>query len=168
MEAVLDDIEDTAETIMDLNAKIKNLECIIRPLVRNIAPELLALHAVSDVAAAGFIGHAGDLTNVRNASAFAMRSGTAPMECSSGRREAVRVNLGGDRQLNRLLHTAAMSQVRRSGHPGRIYYDRKRGEGKTHLSAMRCLKRTLATVVYYRLREVDKRLRGGKELDIAA
>lgn len=160
MEAALDDIEDAAETIMRLNQRIKAVELVIRPLVREIAPELLDLHGISDVAAAGFIGHTGDLSNVRNSSAFAMRCGAAPIECSSGRREAVRVNLGGDRQLNRLLHTAAMSQVRRPGHSGRLYYDRKRAEGKTHLAAMRCLKRTLATIVYYRLREADKRLRG--------
>jgi transposase len=83
-----------------------------------------------------------------------MKSGTAPISCSSGRHESVRVNLGGDRQLNRLLHIVAMSQVRRNNHPGRVYYDRKRAEGKTHLAAMRCLKRTLATVIFYRLREI--------------
>jgi transposase len=168
IEAVLDDIEDSADTIIRINGKIKDIEVIIRPLVRKIAPELLDMHGVSDVAAAGLIGHAGDLSNVRNAAAFAMRSGAAPIECSSGKREAVRVNLGGDRQLNRLLHTAAMSQVRRSGHPGRLYYDRKRAEGKTHLAAMRCLKRTLATVVFYRLRQADERLRRGLDLDAAA
>jgi hypothetical protein len=43
-------------------------------------------------------------------------------------------------------------------HPGRQYYDRKRAEGKTHPSAMRCLKRQLATVVYYRLSAVQDRL----------
>jgi transposase len=170
MEAALDEIEDAAETIVLLNQKIKDIESIIRPLVRDIAPELLDVHGISDVAAAGFIGHAGDLSNVRNASSFAMKCGTAPIECSSGRRESVRVNLGGDRQLNRLLHTAAMSQVRRSDHVGRSYYDRKRSEGKTHLEAMRCLKRTLTTIVYYRLREADKRLRvrAGHPLGIAA
>jgi len=157
-EAVLDEIVDAAQTIIDLNSKIKRVKQIIQPIVREVAPELLDLYGVSDVAAAGFIGHTGDLSNVRNASAFAMRCGAAPLECSSGKKSAVRVNLGGDRQLNRLLHTAAMSQVRCTGHVGRTYYDRKRNEGKTHLAAMRCLKRQLATIVYYRLREAAGRL----------
>ncbi len=43
--------------------------------------------------------------------------------------------------------------------------DRKRAEGKTHLAAMRCLKRILATVVYYRLRAVDRTLTT-RELDV--
>jgi len=156
--AVLDEIEDAAETIQRLNLKIKEVEQVIRPLVRRIAPELLDLHGVSEVAAAGLIGHTGDLRNLRDAAAFAMKCGASPIQCSSGKREAVRVNLGGDRQLNRLLHVAAMSQVRRSDHPGRVYYDRKRTEGKTHLGAMRCLKRTLATIIFYRLRAVHRRL----------
>jgi transposase len=168
MSATLDDIIDAAERIILLNARIKRVESIIRPMVREIAPELLEIHGVSEVAAAGLIGHTGDLRGTRDASAFAMKCGAAPVECSSGRRETVRVNLGGDRQLNRILHTAALSQVRRSGHPGRLYYDRKRAEGKTHLASMRCLKRTLATIVFYRLREADKRLHADILGDAAA
>jgi hypothetical protein len=34
----------------------------------------------------------------------------------------------------------------------RRYYERKRAEGKTNLAALRCLKRVLAGIVYYRLR----------------
>jgi transposase len=168
VDASLDDLIDAAESIIHLNVKIKLAESRLRPIVRALAPELLELHGVSDVAAAGLIGHAGDLANLRNAAAFAMKSGTAPIECSSGRRESVRVNIGGDRQLNRLLHTAAMSQVRTKDHAGRLYYDRKRAEGKTHLASMRCLKRTLATIVFLRLREVDRRLRARDGLRFAA
>lgn len=68
----------------------------------------------------------------------------------------MRVNTGGDRQLNRLLHTIAMTQVRTEDHVGRRYYERKRAEGKTHLAALRRLKRVLAGIVYYRLRTADQ------------
>ena len=71
---------------------------------------------------------------------------------------AVRVNRVGDRQLNRLLHVIAVAQVAAKEHPGRRYYDRKRAKGKTHPSAMRCLKRQLASVVYYRLSAIQDRL----------
>jgi transposase len=167
--AVLDELEDAAEAIQRLNVKIRSTEGAIRELVRRLAPELLSLHGISDVAAAGLIGHSGDMRNLRNAAAFATKCGAAPVQCSSGRRESVRVNLGGDRQLNRLLHVVAMSQVRRCGHPGRKYYERKRAEGKTHLAAMRCLKRTLATIIFYRLRDADRRLtEEGRDLILAA
>ena len=35
--------------------------------------------------------------------------------------------------------------------PGQDYYRRKRDQGKTHLEALRCLKRRLSDVVYRRL-----------------
>ena len=166
-EAILDDIEDSAQTVADLNERIKRSEKIIQSLLKENAKELLAVRGISHVAAAGIIGHAGDLRNIRNASAFAMKCGVAPVQCSSGKRESVRVNLGGNRQLNRILHTTAMSQVRCTGHPGRIYYDKKRAEGKTHLSAMRCLKRSLATVIFYRLQQINDDLFDGERFEIA-
>lgn len=166
--AVLDEIDDACETIAGLNVKIKATEAHIRPLVRGVAQKLLEVHGISDVAAAGIIGHAGDIRNCRNASAFANKCGVAPVDCSSGRSSTVRLNIGGDRQLNRLLHVAAMSQVRCAGHAGRNYYDRKRAEGKSHLAAMRCLKRTLATIVFYRLRAVDALLFADVTAPVAA
>jgi transposase len=102
------------------------------------------------VVAPGLVGHAGAMTNCRNAAAFAVKCRAAPVPCWSGRHIAVR--LGGDRQLNRLLPAIAMTQVRTPAHPDRLYYERKRSEGKVHRSALRCLKRQLATVVYCRLR----------------
>jgi len=103
------------------------------------------------VVAAGVIGRAGSLGNCRDASAFAMRAGVAPVPCSSGRSHTLRLNTGGNRQLNRRLHVVALTQIQSVDHSGRRYYDRKRTEGKTHRAAMRALKRQLATVVFYRL-----------------
>lgn len=157
-QAVLDEMRFNLESIERLDAEIARLERAINPFVKKLAPELLEIHGVSNIVAAGLIGHCGNLNNVRNADAFAMRSATAPVSCSSGRNISVRVNTGGNRQLNRLLHIIALIQVRSSEHRGRVYYDRKRQEGKTHLAAMRSLKRRLATVVYYKLRLSQTRM----------
>jgi len=156
--ALVDDLEDAAEAILRLTAKIRLAERQLKALTAEIGSDLMAVHGVSSVVAAGLIEHAGDLRNYRNAGAFAAKCGAAPVPCSSGRHVAVRVNTGGDRQLNRLLHVIAVAQVATTTHPGRQYYERKRAEGKTHLAAMRCLKRQLATVVYYRLSAVQARL----------
>jgi transposase len=145
-------------TVERLNAEIRKLERLMSPFVKRLAPELLELCGISVVTAAGLIGHAGDIGNLRNAAAFAMRSATAPIPWSSGRNQTVRINSGGDRQLNRLLHVIAMTQVRSADHPGRRYYERKKAEGKTPRSAVRALKRQLATVVFYRLRLCQTRL----------
>lgn len=151
--ALVDELIDGTEDILRINGRVRRATKHMRPLVRAMSSRLLDLRGVSTIVAAGLIGHTGDLRNLRDASAFAMKAGVAPIQASSGRSAAVRLNTGGDRQLNRLLHVIAMTQTRTPGHEGRQYYDRKRGEGKTHRAAMRCLKRQLATVVYYRLRE---------------
>jgi transposase len=158
VDALVDEIAEACEDIERCTKRIRGIEQLLRPFVKRVAPELLALKGISTVGAAGMIGHAGNLSNCRSASAFAMRSGTAPVPCSSGRHQAVRVNCGGDRQLNRLLHVIALNQVRYADHVGRVYYDRKRKEGKTHAAAFRSLKRQLATVVFYRLQSCHQRL----------
>ena len=107
------------------------------------------------ISAAGLIGHIGSTLNYRNADAFASHAGTAPVQCSSGKYQSVRLNTGGNRQLNRCLHNIANSQMHATGHAGKVYYDRKRSEGKTHREAMRCLKRRLAAVVFRALKSAS-------------
>jgi transposase len=62
-----------------------------------------------------------------------------------------RLNRGGDRQLNRALHTIALS---RSHHDPatRAYQQRLLASGKTPREARRCLKRQLARRYYHYLR----------------
>lgn len=157
-DALIEEIDEAILDIRRLSTAVAQLERQLRPFVRRLAPELLTLRGVSTVVAAGLIGHAGNLRSCRNASAFAMRAGAAPVPCSSGRNSSVRVNTGGDRQLNRLLHVIALVQKRTPNHPGQLYYARKRAEGKTHRAAMRSHKRQLATVVFYRLRPLRERV----------
>lgn len=158
--AVRTEIEFASTRLRLLAEQIAELERRLRPLVKPWRA-VMALVGVSDRVAAGLIGHAGDLRNLRSAAAFAMRSGVAPVVCSSGRNQHVRVNHAGDRQLNRLLHIIALVQRRTHDHAGQHYYARKLAEGKTPRSAMRCLKRRLATIVYYRLLEDTTRLQHG-------
>jgi transposase len=133
---------------------------VLSPLVKILAPELLAIPGISTVTAAGLIGHAGDMRNTRNSDAFAMRTATAPLQWSSGKTQSVRINTGGNRQLNRLLYIVALVQLRFRAYAGRIYFDRKCAEGKTPKAAMRPLKRQLSTIVYFRLRLCQERIEG--------
>jgi transposase len=53
-----------------------------------------------------------------------------------------RLDRGGDRSLNRVLHQAVIS--RRKHDPRKIaYIERRRSEGKSEREAIRCLKRYL-------------------------
>lgn len=148
---VVDELHDLLADVQRIQEAIADLEKRLRPFVERLAPRLLELRGCSIISAAGLIGHTGPIVNYRSADAFASHAGTAPIPCSSGKHSSVRLNTGGNRQLNRCLHTIANTQIRTSNHVGKAYYDRKRAEGKTHREAMRCLKRRLARVVFHLL-----------------
>jgi transposase len=91
--------------------------------------------------------HAG---RVRSEAAFAALAGVSPLEASSGQRARHRLNRGGDRALNRALHTVALTRLR--CHPEtREYAERRTRAGKTHREIKRCLKRSIARRLYRRI-----------------
>ena len=95
---------------------------------------------------------------------FAAFTGTAPIEASSGDVRRHRLSRRGNRQMNKVLHTAAKTQIRLGG-PGRVYYERKLAEGKSPMEALRSLKRQLSDVVHRRLLADHQRslaVRGGQ------
>jgi transposase len=72
-----------------------------------------------------------------------MQDLTPLLPASSGQTVRHRLDPGGDRQLNRALHTIIVS--RRKNHaPTIAYIERKTRERKSVREAMRCLKRHLA------------------------
>jgi transposase len=80
-----------------------------------------------------------------------MLSGTAPVPASSGRTDRHRLNRLGDRQLNRAIHTIAVTRMR--CHPDtRTYVDCRRAEGKTDREIRRSIKRYLARHLYRTLK----------------
>lgn len=92
---------------------------------------------------------------VRSEAAFAALSGTAPLEASSGQRTRHRLNRGGDRDLNRALHTVAITRMR--CHPEtRAYHANRTAQGKTHRDIRRCLKRALARRLYRRIQTATR------------
>jgi transposase len=67
---------------------------------------------VAAITAAKIMGETGDPRRFRSAPAFAAMSGTALIPASSGQTSRHRLNRGGNRQLNRALHTIALTQSR--------------------------------------------------------
>jgi transposase len=76
-----------------------------------------------------------------------MLAGAAPVQASSGQVVRHRLNRGGDRQLNRALHTIVMLRQVHHG-PTRAYTDRRIAQGKSQREIRRCLKRTVARQLY--------------------
>ena len=83
----------------------------------------------------------------RNEAAFARLAGVAPLEASSGQNTRHRLNRRGDRQLNRALHTIAVTRSRYCPHT-QAYIAKRTAEGKTPRKAQRCLKRYIARQIY--------------------
>lgn len=108
---------------------------------------LLGLSGVGPLTAAKLIAETGDVARFRSADAFAMLAGVAPIPASSGQTERMRLNRGGNRQLNRALYSIAFIQAMHYP-PAQAYMARKRAEGKTWREAVRALKRHLARVVF--------------------
>ncbi len=109
------------------------------------------LQGVGPVVAARVLADVGDVTRFADRNRFASWTGTAPLEASSGEQ-----NRAGNRRMNYMIHIAAISQIRLDTY-GRIYYRRKRAEGKKPLEAIRCLKRRNSDAIYRQLLEDAQR-----------
>jgi transposase len=133
----------TAERTLAADQEARALAKELRVLVRAMAPVLLAQPGVGPVTAAQLLiswSHPGRL---RSEAAFAMLAGVAPIPASSGRVVRYRLNRGGDRQLNRALHTIVM--IREAWHePTKRYVARRTAEGKSQREIRRCLTRAVA------------------------
>ena len=77
-----------------------------------------------------------------------MLAGVAPIPASSGNNQRHRLNRGGDRQLNRCLHTMVSTRLGHKDPATIAYYERRRQEGKTDKEIRRCLKRFIARKIY--------------------
>ncbi|WP_231100727.1 transposase [Mycobacterium avium] len=109
------------------------------------------------VLAAKILGHVGNIDRFPTEHHFASYTGSAPLEASSGNNTRHRLNTGGNRSLNCVLHIIATCQIRDIG-PGQDYYRRKVSEGKTPAEARRALKRRLSNVIYRTMRRDQRNL----------
>jgi len=113
---------------------------------------------VGPLTAAALVAGTGDPGRFRSPDAFAMLAGVAPIPASSGQTQRMRLNRGGNRQLNRALHVIALVQSR-CHLPAKTYIARKIAEGKSWRDAIRCLKRQLVRTVFGLLVEGSRQVR---------
>lgn len=142
---LVDDIETQTTSI-------RWAEHQLRPLITPLVPTVMAIDGIGLVGAATIIAHVGtDPARFATPAKFARYSGTAPVPAHSGTTTRHhRLDRGGNRQLNRVTHTAARTQAR-TGRTGRPYYDKKRAQGFTDKDATRSLKRHISTAIYHAL-----------------
>lgn len=112
-------------------------------------PALAPLDAICGVAplTAGLLAAELGRHHFASDAQLASYAGVAPLEASSGERCRHRLNRGGNRQLNALVHRIVLVQLRCSPE-ARAYVARRVAEGKTRREAIRCLKRYLARRIF--------------------
>ena len=148
-------LRSTARRAIALTTEAGELESELHQLVHALAPTLLAEPGVGPITAAQLLSSWSHPGRFRSEAAFASLAGAAPIPASSGQVTRHRLNRGGDRQLNRALHTIALSRL---GHhqETKRYAARRQAEGKTPREIRRCLKRHLARRLYRILEATSK------------
>lgn len=140
-----------------LLVRIAGLERDLKALVAPLAPNLLAIPGVGVVWAAVLLSQVGDVGRFSSSARMARWAGCAPIPVFSSGRDRHRLHRGGNRQMNRVLHSIGVVQVR-FHEPAREFV-RSRRETKGKKGAYRALKRHLMDVVY-RAMKADQAGRG--------
>lgn len=146
-----------AEVARDLLGDVRSLGAratiFERRIGRMVAGHpLLRIPGAGALTAARLIAETGDVTRFRSPAAFAMLAGVVPIPASSGETRRMRLNRGGNRQLNRALYTVALVQAWHHP-PARAYLARKRATGMSWQEALRCLKHRISRPVFRLLQE---------------
>lgn len=136
-----------------LDAKLKAMQARIGEALKDNPSRVQDIFGLGAVTTAVILGEVGDVRRFPSKHHFASYTGTAPIDASSGDTVRHRLNRGGNRRLNFVLHVAATVQISNHHPEGYAYYARKRAAGKSPLEALRCLKRRLSDVVFRALVE---------------
>jgi transposase len=131
-----------------LTEEIRELDAVIRPLLEQAAPQLMAIYGVGTESAAKLLQAAGDNPErLRSPEAFAHLCGTAPIPASSGQIRRHRLNRAGDRQANSALYTIVITRLSHDART-RAYAERRTAQGLSKKEIIRCLKRYVVREVY--------------------
>ncbi|NPC96168.1 IS110 family transposase [Nocardioides sp. zg-DK7169] len=144
-------LRSLARRIQALAAEAAIHEKAIAAIVRSWRPDLLEETGIGPISAAIVLCAWSHPGRIHSEAAFAMLAGAAPIPANSGQTtNRYRLNRHGDRQLNRALHTIALTRQRHD-QPTRDYTARRISEGKNPREIRRCLKRYIARDLYRRL-----------------
>lgn len=147
-------LRSLARRIQAATVEADELERELLGHIRALAPALLDEPGVGPIVAAQLIVAWSHHGRLRSEACFARLAGVAPVPASSGQTQRHRLSRGGDRQLNRALHTIALH--RRQHDPAtRDYISKRIAEGKSTRDTTRLLKRYLARHLYRLLQQTE-------------
>jgi transposase len=137
-----------ARRALSLEEEVKEIDALLKKLLAETAPELLAVDGVgTDVGTAILVAAGDNPERLKNEATFAKLCGVSPLDASSGKQQRHRLNRSGDRQANSALwHIVFTRMVNdpRTKH----YIERRMKDGRTKKEAVRCLKRYVAREVF--------------------
>jgi len=140
-----------AQRALALEEEVKEIDRVLKPLLKETAPELLSVTGVgTDVGTALMVAVGDNPERLKSEATFAHLCGVSPIDASSGKNERHRLNRGGDRSANSALWHIVLTRMvcdPRTQH----YFERRIKDGKTKKEAMRCLKRYVAREIYKQL-----------------
>jgi len=156
-----------ATRFLQLRVELAGNEKQLEQVVTAHAPVLLELCGLGPFNAAIVLSVWSHDGRVHNEAALAKIGGVAPIEVSSGNRSEHRLNRGGDRQLNRALHSIARTRMRYD--PATIVYvERRTSEGLSKARIRRCLKRYIARQLFRTLHVNANPAEPGHDVPLAA
>ena len=139
-------LDTAAADVARLDARDKTITAELASLVASQKSTLADLCGLSTKSAAELLVETGDPRRFTEGG-FARFNGTAPIPASSGEGDGEpvrhRLDQGGNRQINAVLHRMAITQLR-CNPAARDLYERARTRGHTKREAMRILKRHLS------------------------
>src|SRR6266540_273681 len=147
-------LEDHAAANGALDDKDKEATKELGKLIERVGSTLGGLCGLAEKSVAELLVEAGDPRRFASEGGFARFNGTAPLPASSGEGDGRpvrhRLNRGGNRRVNAVLHRMAVTQLRCEPRARKVFDD-ARHRGHTKKEAMRILKRHLSDVVYRRM-----------------
>jgi transposase len=147
-------VRDLATDLLTGRARLETLDDTIAEELTHHpeAPFIQSLPGMGVVTSAEFLAHAGSMTRYTSAHHLAAYAGLAPVLRQTGRTCFLSRPLGGNKELKRALYQSTQVAIH-SHRTSRIYYQRKRDEGKSHLQAVIALARRRVIVLYAMLRD---------------
>jgi transposase len=127
--------------------QIRQLETEIKAVLPEAGQVLTEICGIGLIGAGTIIAATGDVDRFPTEGHYGRYCGTAPLDASSGRQERHRVNRWGNRALNRVLHTAIITQLQQRG-DAHTYIEKRLTEGKPKNVAIRAAKRHLNKKIY--------------------
>ena len=130
--------------LMQVEALAEQIES--RSAAAGLGP-LTSIHGIKLLTAGTLAGILGPGRRFTSDAQLAAYAGIAPLEASSAGHVRHRLNRGGNRRLNAVVHMIVVTQLG-SWKPARDYMARRTSEGKTKREAMRALKRYVVRAIW--------------------